>query len=639
MFKTVEQRNLALFGAVLVVLLANAIVSNIVARTFVANDERVKRTYEVLDELDELVSALTDAETGQRGYLLTGDVSYLEPYRAAVPEVDLHYAKLSSLTEGSTPQQRILPLLKQKIDAKLAELADTIAIRDAQGFDAAQKLILTNHGKASMDDIRQITSAMESYENGLLEQREAESRAGAVRANVTLAAIALLAILMLGLYYTQTRRGIAERTQLLAAERLARSEAEAAFEAEQRARSEADSANRLKDEFLATVSHELRTPLNAMLGWSRMLRSGRLDEKTSAHALETIERNAKSQAQLVEDLLDISRIVSGRLRLDVAPVEIAPVVAAAIDVVRPTAESRSIRLRSVLDPAAGTVSGDAERLQQVVWNLLSNAVKFTPKGGKVEVRLERVNSHVEIVVSDTGRGIPPEFMPHLFELFRQGDGSMTRSYDGLGIGLAITRRIVDLHGGAIRVESAGEGRGTTFTVELPLRGVRALERPASDTLAREHPTASTPVPFDDLPDLDGLRVLAVDDQPDTLAMVSLALGECGATVRTATTAAAGFEELRAWRPDLLISDIGMPGEDGYALIAKVRALTPDEGGETPAVALSAYARVEDRMRTLSAGYQMHVPKPVEPAELVAIVASLAMRSGQPGAQRTGNSRG
>jgi PAS domain S-box-containing protein len=384
-------------------------------------------------------------------------------------------------------------------------------------------------------------------------------------------------------------------------------------------------ANRLKDEFLATVSHELRTPLNAMLGWATMLRSKRLDEATMNRAVETIERNARAQNQLINDLLDVSRIITGKLRLDVRPVSLVEVVGAAIDSIRPAVEAKNIRLQSILDPAAGPVSGDPDRLQQVFWNILSNAVKFTPKGGRVQIRLERVNSHVEVTVSDTGQGIRPEFLPYVFERLQQADGSTTRVHGGLGLGLAIVRHLVELHGGSVQATSAGEGRGATFVVNLPI----SIFHPESTNVERVHPTASDGVPLIETLRLDGLRVLVVDDEVDARELLAALLRQSGAMV---TAVASAREALNAitqcsaeQRPDVLVSDIGMPVEDGYMLIRQVRALAPEQGGQIPAIALTAYARTEDRIKVLASGFQSHVSKPVEAGEFIAVLASLVNR--------------
>ncbi|MBD1942482.1 response regulator [Coleofasciculus sp. FACHB-712] len=409
--------------------------------------------------------------------------------------------------------------------------------------------------------------------------------------------------------FTERKQVEDERNQLLVAE--------------QEARTAAESANRMKDEFLATLSHELRSPLNAMLGWVQLLNTRKFDEATTARAMETIERSARAQAQLVEDLLDVSRIIQGKLRLNVRPIELALVVEAAVDTVRPAADAKAIRLQSVLDPAAGPVAGDSDRLQQIIWNLLSNAIKFTPKEGRVQVRLERINSHVEITVIDTGLGINSDFVPYVFDRFRQADSSITRSYSGLGLGLAIVRHLVELHGGTVRAESQGEGQGATFIVKLPLMPVR-METSEGE---RVHPTVGRGVSFNHPPSLDGLQILVVDDEVDSRVFVTTLLEQCGASVCAVGSADSAIEAIKILKPDVLLSDIGMPGEDGYTLIRRVRALNAEEGGRTPAVALTAYARAEDRMRAIAAGFQMHIPKPVEPSELATIVASLAGRTG------------
>jgi PAS domain S-box-containing protein len=384
-------------------------------------------------------------------------------------------------------------------------------------------------------------------------------------------------------------------------------------------------ANRLKDEFLATLSHELRSPLNAMLGWLSLLRTRNFDEVTKNRALETIERNARAQAQLVEDILDVSRIIRGQLRLNVRSVELVPVIESAVDTVRPAAEAKNIRLQKVLDPAAGPVSGDSGRLQQIVWNLLTNAVKFTPKGGRVQIRLERINSHIEITVTDTGKGISADFLPYVFERFRQADSSITRSFGGLGLGLAIVRHLVELHGGTVNADSPGEGLGATFTIKLPLMAVSTK----ANEPERVHPTVGGRVSFENSPSLEGLRILVVDDEADARDLLIQILKEFGVEVVAVATAEEAVRVLteQASRLDVLVSDIGMPNEDGYTLLRRVRSLPPERGGRIPAVALTAYARTEDRRAALLAGFQFHVAKPVELAELIAAIASLTGRTG------------
>jgi PAS domain S-box-containing protein len=386
---------------------------------------------------------------------------------------------------------------------------------------------------------------------------------------------------------------------------------------------EAQAANRLKDEFLATLSHELRTPLNAIVGWSRLLLTGNLGAEASRNALEAIARNAKAQTQIVEDVLDISRIITGKLRLDLRPTALDAVVGAAVDAIRPAAEAKGVVLATQSDGDTGLVMGDADRLQQVAWNLLSNAVKFTPRDGRVELRVSRVEPHVEITVADTGAGIAPEFMPYVFDRFRQADSSTTREHGGLGLGLAIARQLVELHGGSIMAESPGEGGGATFTVRLPAT-TAAVE---ADETAWQAEIVEAAV-GDSAPEghggtLEGLRVIVVDDDEDARLLVAEMLAERGALPVTAASAAEALAAIEVTPPDVLVSDIGMPGEDGYALITKVRALAPERGGSVPAVALTAYARVEDRVRALASGFQMHVPKPVDPEELAVVVATLA----------------
>jgi signal transduction histidine kinase/DNA-binding response OmpR family regulator len=395
------------------------------------------------------------------------------------------------------------------------------------------------------------------------------------------------------------------------------------LETEQRARASAEAASRAKDEFLAVLSHELRTPLNAVYGWAHMLKSGQLQGEMLTRALEVIMRNANAQVQLIDDMLDVSRIVTGKMRLDVRPVDLRTVVEAALDAVRPAAEAKELRLQPVLDPRAAGVTGDPDRLQQVVWNLLINAVKFTPRGGRVQVQLQRVNSHVEIVVSDTGQGIAPNVLPYVFERFQQGDSTSTRRHTGLGLGLALVRHLVELHGGTVEATSPGVGGGATFTVKLPV----AITRPgaagsAGTALARVHPTASTALATTG-PSVRGVRVVVVDDDRDGLQLAATILINSGADVRPCASAAAAFEAVQAFRPEVLISDIEMPSEDGYTLIRRVRGLDDPALARIPAIALTAYGRVEDRLRTLSAGYSMHIPKPVDPTELVVAVASLA----------------
>ncbi|MEG4235807.1 ATP-binding protein [Microcoleus sp. Pol11C3] len=394
---------------------------------------------------------------------------------------------------------------------------------------------------------------------------------------------------------------------------------------EQIIRAEAEAANRAKDEFLSILSHELRTPLNAILGWSTMLRQRTLSEDKVVRALETIERNAKSQAQLIEDILDISRIITGKLRLQVRPVNLVPVIESAIESLKLAAEAKSIRLQSVLDSEAGPLLGDAARLQQVMWNLLSNALKFTPKDGRVEIRLEQVNSHAEVTVSDTGSGISSDFLPFVFDRFRQHDSTTTRSYGGLGLGLAIVRQLVELHGGTVTVVSPGIGQGATFTVKLP---VMIIHPPARDS-ERLNSIVEAKPRVEASPSLEGLKILVVDDEADARELLSTILQKYGADVLAVASvkeALTIIETATDRSPDVLVSDIGMPDEDGYSLIRKLRQVEAQRGGRLPAIALTAYARNDDRRQALLAGFQIHLTKPVDAAELVAVVASLTGRT-------------
>jgi signal transduction histidine kinase len=387
---------------------------------------------------------------------------------------------------------------------------------------------------------------------------------------------------------------------------------------EQRAREEAQAANRAKDEFLATLSHELRTPLNAILGWSRLLVGGNLDAGTARRAIEIIDRNTRLQAQLIEDLLDISRIITGKLRLDLRSVPVAQIVEGAIESVRPSADARRVQLRTAMTDGSARILCDPARMQQVIWNLVTNAIKFTPEGGTVRVQVDVAGPTVSIEVSDSGVGIDPDFLPHVFDRFRQQDGASTRAHGGLGLGLSIVRHLVELHGGTVEARSAGPGRGATFTVRVPQAPVRAGQIELLDEKARSEE-------FTDLPSLAGLHVLVVDNESDARGLLRVVLEGCGASVEEASAADEALECIRRRLPDVLLSDIAMPGEDGYALIRKVRDL--DGPSRTlPAAALTAFATATDRARALLAGYQAHIPKPVEPSELAAVVAALAGRT-------------
>jgi PAS domain S-box-containing protein len=413
-----------------------------------------------------------------------------------------------------------------------------------------------------------------------------------------------------------------DNARLYAAAQRAAAERETLLDRERAARSAAERMSEVKDEFLATLSHELRTPLNAILGWSQVLRSGQREQADLQKGLATIERNARAQTQLIEDLLDMSRITSGKLRIDVQPIHPIAFIEAAVETVKPAADAKQITLEKRLDPDAGPIAGDPSRLQQVMWNVLSNAIKFTPKGGRVQIVLERVNFQIQISVADSGIGISAAFLPHLFERFRQGDASTTRSFGGLGLGLSIVKSLVELHGGTVAATSAGEGGGTTITVQLPL-AVHHRSGPSGERFAAQ----TAPLVARDLvtAELAGVRVLVADDEADARDLIKRVLEDCGADVMTASSASEAIRLVALHRPDVLLSDIGMPEADGFELLRRVRALGTQHGGKVPAIALTAFARSEDRTRALRAGFVVHVSKPVDASELVATVASVAGR--------------
>ena len=417
---------------------------------------------------------------------------------------------------------------------------------------------------------------------------------------------------------SKVARDITERKRLEEDARATDSERRAAFAREQKARAEAEAVNRSKDEFLATLSHELRTPLNAVFGWARMLADGQLDAETTRKATDAILRNATAQIQLVEDLVDVSRIVTGKMQLELRPVDLKVVVEAALDAVRPAATIKDITLDVAIDPRLDPIVGSPERLQQVVWNLLSNAVKFTPKRGRVHVEVRLADAEVQLTVSDTGQGIVADVLPYVFDRFRQGDSGSTRRYGGLGIGLALVRHLVELHGGTVRAESPGVGQGATFTVQLPVPSVKLVQPLAQLGAAHQ----STPV------DLRELDLLIVDDDVDGLEMCRIILIGSGARVKACTSSAQALEALAGdWWPHILIADLDMPEENGFTLLRRARALAGARGRNLPAVALTAYGSADDRRRILAAGFNLHLAKPVDPEELRLTVASLAGRTG------------
>lgn len=504
---------------------------------------------------------------------------------------------------------------------------EPIAIIDRQGFYLEQNAAHAELLGYSDDELRNQTPAMhmgaerfaevvcECAENGDYRgEVVSKTKAGDLK-HIELSAFAMRSESGEPLCYVGIKRDITERKQ-------AEDDRTELLQRERAARGDAEKANRLKDEFLATLSHELRTPLNAVIGWSRMLASERLDRESARHAVEVIERNAWAQKQIIEDILDVSRVITGRLQLNLSPVDLVSVVDAALDTVRPAMEAKEIQIETLIDVSLKMISGDADRLQQVVWNILANAAKFTPNGGKVEISVNQTATHVLVQIKDTGPGIDPEFLPHVFERFRQADGSTTRTHGGLGLGLAIVRHLVELHGGTIAVENREDSEGAIFSVRLPLPSgeLRVSTLAGADSAFREARLEQG--------SLEGLRILVVDDETDALDLITVELAHLGARVTAVTNAADALKAFETGEIDLLISDIGMPVMDGYDLIRGIRKQETSTGKHLPAVALTAYARVQDRMRAIMAGYSTHVAKPVDANELVTVVASLAGRLGK-----------
>ena len=544
-------------------------------------------------------------------------------YRTLLEDLDAQIVEARSGTEA----------LKRVLEGEFAVILLDVNMPDIDGLETAN--LVRRHKNGRHTPIIFITSYADEmqtargYELGAVDYIMSPVIAPVLRTKVRVFVDLYEARVALALSNQELETRVTERTAELQksnerlhaeiAERLrAEAEREALLAREQVLRAEAEELSRLKDEFLATMSHELRTPLNAIFGWITLLRTRRLDEATQERALETIERNARAQKRLIEDLLDVSRIVTGKVALELVTVDPRRVVEAALETMHPAAQAKGLKIVPLLDIGAGTVRGDFARLQQVVCNLLSNAIKFTDAGGHVEVCLARRNGEVEISVADSGQGIKPEFLPLVFDRFRQEDGSISRRHGGLGLGLAIVRHLVELHAGSVEAQSAGEGKGARFIVRLPAREAGLVPR-ATESAAGGMVTPAM---------LTGLRLLVVDDDPGARELISGMLEGFGAQVSVADGGQAALTMLLAERPDVLIADLGMPEMDGYALIGQVRALEPDFGGLTPAVAVTAYASPQDRLRALQAGYQNHVAKPVEAEELAIVIASLAGRPAQ-----------
>ena len=612
---------LALAGS-LVTILAIGLISNAELAALANSSARVQRSYDLLQTLDDLNSSLTDTETNQRGFLLTQDPAYLVQYDDAIAQIRLAMIELRRLSSDEPETRDAIDHLETLASAKLAALQESVLAAKAGERHIAAAKEARGRGKQLMEAFQRNAAHLEDIQRGLLDSRRQQEHQARLFSQGVLVTTIVLSLLLVSAAAMISRR-FDERRRLLEIEIAERRRSEEYREAllvsERAARSEAERATRLKDEFVATLSHELRTPLNAIVGWAGILRVDRRTD-TIKQGVEVIERNAKLQAQMIEDLLDVSRILSGKLLFQLEKTDVAGIIEAAVAAVRPAAETKGVLLAMQLD-SCRSVNADPGRLQQVAWNLLTNAIKFTPLGGCVDVALRETHGQVELSVSDNGQGIKAEFLPFVFDRFRQADASTTRRHGGLGLGLSIVKSLVELHGGTVDVQSPGEGRGATFFVRLPVAPLQGqgIEQAIS---ARQQSTRAPVVN----PELTGLRILVIDDEPDARMLTRRVLEERGAEVITACSAAEAMATVDgAAPPSVIISDIGMPEQDGYDLIRQMRAL-PGDAGQVPAVALTALARAEDQKRALSAGYQRHVSKPVDPAELIAVVANVARRT-------------
>ncbi len=659
------------FVALLLLLAANAALSLRSEAVLRTTERRIAEVAGMRFELRALVATYVDAETAQRGYLLTGDERYLEPYRAALAALSQPEVRLKSpLTPDQTSRE-----LRSRIqilgNERMAVLEKALAEQREHGPDAALAVVKKGQGKELMDRIRalgaQLDAELETMTTNLL---AAAQRRLSLSTAVYFSVSTVVAAALIGLFFL-SRTQFAERERLTAAERTARDRVESLLASERAAHSEATQANKLKDEFLAVVSHELRTPLNAILGWTTLLRDGADDPQELKDGLDTIDRNARAQARLIDDLLDVSRIISGKVRLRIREVDLRTLAATVVDGLRPAAEARSVKIMLIrlsdnltaasaasaavpASPAASAavqnsasvemstnristvkialnvkndetrVLGDNDRLQQVAWNLVSNAIKFTPRGGDVEVSIADAGPCVALEVRDTGKGIRAEFLPRMFDRFSQEDASTTRGQGGLGLGLSIARHLVELHGGTISARSEGEGTGATFRIEIPKIPAHEIEDPLADESSARPLLVDGQNGSTHTVRLDGLRILAVDDQPDALAVLDRVLTRVGAEVRTSLSVADALVTLREWVPHCIISDIGMPEQDGYTFIRQVRAL-PAPLRTVPTIALTAFARGSDRALALEAGFDDHLAKPMDAASLLQKIASLTHR--------------
>lgn len=565
----------------------------------------VDHTDRVIALGQEVSFDFADTSADLRGYLLVGDESMLAGFRNSYAEAQKDLGTLSALVRDNPSQvERLLRIVR--IGEEWKGYADQeLAFKKTEGD--YRTVIRSGESIKRMTEIQDELSKFAAAEHELRTERSAASGRGEFYAIIFLGAASLA---ISGILAILARRDVETVAAMF----------RTALANEAAARAQAETANHAKDEFLGTVSHELRNPLNSVLMWARALQGGEANPDRMKRGLEAIERGARSQAEMVEDLIDTARIESGKLRLDVRPLDVAPLIEAAIETVLPAAESKQIRIQAVLDSNTGRVAGDAQRLQQVFWNLLSNAVKFTPRDGRIQVQLERINSHLEVSVSDTGRGIEASELGRVFDRFWQADTASQRDYRGLGLGLSITRNILELHGGSISVASEGVGMGTVFRIRLPIMIAAELS-----TSLRRHPTVSEGANLIPSTRLDGVSVLAVDDERDACLAIQALLSGIGAIVRVANSADDALKVLSEWTPDVIVSDIGMPGIDGLELMRQIRKRNSERGGEIPALALTAYGRVDDKIKVIEAGYQAHVIKPVDASELAAVIASLASK--------------
>ena len=609
------------FVLLLLLLVFNAVMTFRTAAHLRASQRKMAEVVSIRGEVRALLAAYVDAETGERGFLLTGDDAYLKPYQMALATIERSDRRLKALLTTGDDLQELRGRIERLGTERMAALERALAEEREHGHEAALAVIRQGHGKELMDNIRtlaaQLDRELEAMITGLLtaaEQRLTFSKA------VTLGTHLVIAGALIGLFFL-TRRHFGERETLVVVERATRARVETLLASERAAHSEATHANKLKDEFLAVVSHELRTPLNAIVGWTSLLRESAENPQELREGLDTIDRNAHAQARLIDDLLDVSRIISGKVRLRIGEVDVRTLAVGVVDGLRPAADARGVKVALSAGDEAAEVLGDPDRLQQVVWNLVSNAIKFTPRGGEVTLSVARTGSAVALQVGDTGQGIRPEFLPRIFDRFSQQDGSTTRGQSGLGLGLSISRLLVELHGGTITARSAGEGQGATFHVEIPMIAVRELKDQLADRGTGHTPLPTKPSGVTKHVQLDGLRILAVDDQADTLAVVERVLTRAGAEVRTALSVADALAILGDWVPGCIISDIGMPERDGYAFIREVRDLPPPMR-TVPAIALTAFARESDRDLAIEAGFTDHLAKPVDTSALLQKVAAL-----------------